>query len=495
MGGNRDRDRDRKRNSTGGTSASRKASGRRSSEKGDGGGGAAVSRKRPRESSSKTRGDASEDEIDGVVAASPSAPPVAPVVNPLFYDHRDPTALIPIGYKLYAKSKDGKYRPCEILESKMVMQNHPNEEDDSDQKHSHMYYIHYLQFDRRMDRWCTRDELAVEAELPEPPDMTLEVAIQASLHHAEHSGYSPEEHRAHEEATRVKNVNSIVLGKYEIEAWYFSPFPEEYSRFGRLLFCEFCLSYFGYQCELDRHSRRCTLRHPPGSEIYRSEEQNVRLSVFEVDGAKEVTYCQNICLIAKLFLDHKTLQYDTEAFLFYIVCEVDDIGCHITGYFSKEKEPEQENNLACILTLPCHQRKGYGKFLISLSYELSKIERRAGSPEKPLSDLGRVSYESYWAQELLRVLKDKAEQDVHMSIEDLSRVTAILPGDIKATLERLNVIRYESGEHIIKIPRSLIEQHLKKKKIDASRVHVRPCQPEKLHFAPFILTKGRRVLR
>lgn len=39
--------------------------------------------------------------------------------------------------------------------------------------------------DRRMDRWCTRDELAVEAELPEPPDMTLEVAIQASLHHAE----------------------------------------------------------------------------------------------------------------------------------------------------------------------------------------------------------------------------------------------------------------------------------------------------------------------
>lgn len=64
---------------------------------------------------------------------------------------------------------------------------------------------------------------------------------------------------------------------------------DQYSRFGRLLFCEFCLSYFGYQCELDRHSRRCTLRHPPGSEIYRSEEQNVRLSVFEVDGAKEVT--------------------------------------------------------------------------------------------------------------------------------------------------------------------------------------------------------------
>ena len=46
-------------------------------------------------------------------------------------------------------------------------------------------------------------------------------------------------------------------------------------------------------------------------------------------------YCQNLCLIAKLFLDHKTLQYDTEAFLFYVVTEVDDTGCHVVGYFSK----------------------------------------------------------------------------------------------------------------------------------------------------------------
>jgi GNAT superfamily N-acetyltransferase len=35
---------------------------------------------------------------------------------------------------------------------------------------------------------------------------------------------------------------------------------------------------------------------------------------------------------------------------------------------------EEGYNLACILMLPCYQRKGYGKFLISFSYELSKIE-------------------------------------------------------------------------------------------------------------------------
>ncbi len=49
-------------------------------------------------------------------------------------------------------------------------------------------------------------------------------------------------------------------------------------------------------------------------------------------------------------------------------------GAHVVGYFSKEKNSEEGYNLACILTLPAYQRKGYGKALISMSYELSKLE-------------------------------------------------------------------------------------------------------------------------
>ena len=75
----------------------------------------------------------------------------------------------------------------------------------------------------------------------------------------------------------------------------------------------------------------CVWRAPPGSEIYRKGT----LSIHEVDPAVHRLYCQNLCLLAKLFIDHKTIFFDLEQFLFYILCEVDKHGAHIRGYFSK----------------------------------------------------------------------------------------------------------------------------------------------------------------
>jgi len=55
---------------------------------------------------------------------------------------------------------------------------------------------------------------------------------------------------------------------------------------------------------------------------------------------------QSLCLLSKLFLDHKTLYYDVDPFLFYVMTEVDTKGAHVVGYFSKEKESPDDHNLA-----------------------------------------------------------------------------------------------------------------------------------------------------
>lgn len=89
--------------------------------------------------------------------------------------------------------------------------------------------------------------------------------------------------------------------------------------------------------------------------------------MFEVDGNVNKIYCQNVCLLAKLFLDHKTLYYDVEPFLFYVLTKNDRKGCHLVGYFSKEKHCQQKYNVSCIMTMPQYQRQGFGRFLIDFS--------------------------------------------------------------------------------------------------------------------------------
>lgn len=228
-------------------------------------------------------------------------------------------------------------------------------------------------------------------------------------------------------------IKSINFGGYEIETWYAAPYPEEYSRNRVLYICEFCLKYMNSDFVAWRHKLKCPAKHPPGDEIYRDRS----ISIFEVDGRKNPVYCQNLCLLAKLFLGSKTLYYDVEPFLFYVMTEYDDLGCHFVGYFSKEKRPSSANNVSCILTLPIHQRKGYGNLLIDFSYLLTRIEGKNGSPEKPLSDMGLVSYRNYWRLILSYQLRDLKTP---VSIADLSDRTGMTADDIVSALEGLRAL-------------------------------------------------------
>ncbi|ORY80511.1 acyl-CoA N-acyltransferase [Protomyces lactucae-debilis] len=233
----------------------------------------------------------------------------------------------------------------------------------------------------------------------------------------------------------ASKVRSIWFGVYEIDTWYSAPYPEEYAREKVLHICEYCLKYMNSSFVAQRHALKCPHRHPPGNEIYRDDQ----LSLWEVDGRKNPVYCQNLCLLAKMFLQSKTLYYDVEPFIFYVMTEFDENGCHLVGYFSKEKR-SATNNLSCILTLPIHQRKGYGNFLIDFSYLLSSVEGRIGTPEKPLSDLGLVSYRNYWKLRMSYVLRDLERP---MSIEQLSRRATMTIEDTICALENLQALLHE----------------------------------------------------
>ncbi|EIW84211.1 hypothetical protein CONPUDRAFT_51156 [Coniophora puteana RWD-64-598 SS2] len=204
--------------------------------------------------------------------------------------------------------------------------------------------------------------------------------------------------------TPTLRIRTIRFGPFDIQTWFDAPFPEEYANLpdGRLWICEFCLKYMRSGFAFGRHRMKCKSRHPPGDEIYR--DGNV--SIFEVDGRKNKIYCQNLCLLSKMFLDHKSLFYDVEPFLFYVMTEFDDIGARFIGYFSKEKCSPKDFNVSCIMTLPVRQRRGWGNYLIDFSYLLSKKERRLGSPEKPLSGLGALGYKNYWTLAIMRYLRE-----------------------------------------------------------------------------------------
>jgi histone acetyltransferase SAS3 len=165
--------------------------------------------------------------------------------------------------------------------------------------------------------------------------------------------------------------------------------------------------------------------------------------------------------------------------------ENDEFGCHFVGYFSKEKRPSSMNNVSCILVLPIFQRRGFGHMLIDFSYLLTKTEQKVGSPEKPLSDMGLVSYRGYWRLTLCQLL---LTQKSAMSITRISELTGMTPDDIISALEGLRALVRDpvTKSYALRIDnayfKEYIEKHEKKK--------YPQINPEVLIWTPYVMNRG-----
>jgi histone acetyltransferase HTATIP len=54
-----------------------------------------------------------------------------------------------------------------------------------------------------------------------------------------------------------------------------------------------------------------------------------------------------------------------------------------------------------------------------LGYELTKLEKKTGSPEKPLSALGQMTYKSYWHSTILSKLEEYRRLQIHPTVRQL----------------------------------------------------------------------------
>ena len=126
----------------------------------------------------------------------------------------------------YVKVKlDNELIICKIIE----IQNDPErKKDEVPNEYSYEYYIHYVGFNRRNDHWVKRKEI-IESKVSDTEIKKLNNNNNTfnngiTIEHDENEGMHKPAVLAHEEATKVRTVEEIVMGNYRCYTWYFISF-------------------------------------------------------------------------------------------------------------------------------------------------------------------------------------------------------------------------------------------------------------------------------
>jgi GNAT superfamily N-acetyltransferase len=213
---------------------------------------------------------------------------------------------------------------------------------------------------------------------------------------------------------------------------------------GQLVYlCDSCLSTFSTADHLQQHLQRCSNAFwIPGDEVYRDRSQ--KICVFELDGRKPqcAIMARRLCLLTKLFLVDKVTLDDVHFFSFNALFEADDEGFHFAGYFSKEWKSSSSciNTLSCVMVLPPFRSKGYGGFLVRLSYEIARSENMVGTPERPLSKSGNALFRKVWRDEVLFAVFALEESGMPVTVNELSKHSGLIVEDVLVALHDLDVL-------------------------------------------------------
>ena len=110
------------------------------------------------------------------------------------------------------------------------------------------------------------------------------------------------------------------------------------------------------------------------------------------------------------------------------------------------------------------------------------MENKVGSPEKPLSDLGLISYRSYWKDLLLKYLSSYNQKSV--CIKDIGNEMAVSTYDIVSTFQWMGMMKYWKGKHILLKNHDLLEEY--KARLKRRRGDYKTIEPDCLNWRPYV---------